>query len=189
MSGIEAWKSSSAYFYIDTYFYLPNIIKVANCASNPMNFGSLRVIFILVNYIATSSSGTNYQLPYLKDFSSVTPSPTYLGTSSSWFDTTHIICGVKFTQFTNNFYEYTSSISGDSVFYQSTLTPGPTYPFATYSYCLIAASKLCPSTHPFYDSNTNLCYVSCAGQSTNDYFCCSFGSYRNSANQCVCFQG
>lgn len=31
---------------------------------------------------------------------------------------------------------------------------------------------MCPTTHPYYDAGTNLCYDTCVGQITDDLLCC-----------------
>lgn len=73
------------------------------------------------------------------------------------------------------------------------------------SSCLIAGGKICPTSHPYYDSSTNLCHDSCLGQNTASYLCapvyicpsnckycssnavctnCSFGYYLSADSQC-----
>jgi hypothetical protein len=46
-----------------------------------------------------------------------------------------------------------------------------------YTLCFIAAAKLCPTSHPYYEEQTNLCTSACQTAQNTDYLCLPCPNY------------
>lgn len=131
-----------------------------------MTLGTIRIAFIFINNVVMTFSGS-YKMPYQRSFSSSATFPVSLASFSSWFETTNIVCGIRFMDFTSLFYDYTTTYQGNAITFTFTIAP------STWGsiYCIIAGPRICPLSNPYYDSSTGLCYDTCTGQNTNNYLC------------------
>lgn len=153
MSGIEASKNSTGrLFYLYVSFqaeYNKTQVWIWNNGPNAMFFGGVRVTLILANQAATAIS-SSYELPFYQHFLNSFEFPYPLAKYNSWFDSSSIICSIYFLKFTENYYQYATSLFGNKVNYQSFFLPTS----LSYSECLVAAGKMCPQTHPYFDAST-----------------------------------
>lgn len=136
-----------------------------------MHLDTVRITLFFYTFDAWNISG-NYELPFFYRVYSYYEFPYPLNRTASWFDTTNIICGINGIQFTDNFMEYSTSFVGRAVDFHSTVSSIPELFYWSWSDCIIAGSQMCPETHPYFDTNTYLCYDSCPGANNQTYVCC-----------------
>lgn len=161
-----------------------NLIRVTNNANNTI-FINARIVLIFFNEAVTNVSG--YNLAYSTSFSVFSSSESFALQYSSWIDTFNIICGTSAIYFSSNFIDFSISLLDYNVSVSTSMT-WPAGSEWTEIQCFVAAYRMCPTTHPYYDPNQDLCTNACvSGSEANKtcFYCPSNCLACNSSIICI----